>query len=460
MSVPAKTLDNLSTKQRALLERRLKQKHDQESLPLKSDDENLVLAKSIGSVDELLSKFYGRFPWPWPAMKFDYLDDPYFETVMVNQDLGDWTHQVLPGNPQIWVAGCGTNQAIHTALRFRNTRVVGSDISSKSLDICAQNAKAIGLTNLELKEESINDVPYQNRFDYVACTGVIHHNADPQSTLEKLVASLKPGGVLELMVYNRFHRLITSSFQKAVRIFTEEKGAVNFEAEFSLAQKIVNSLTVKDSLERAFIQYMDFSESDFADLLIQPVEHSYTVESLAMLANSCDLELVAPCISPYAKNLATFMWNLIFEDAELQEQYDALPESRRWQVTNLLLNEKSPLLWFYFQRKDSGRRRKSEKQMCDEFLETAFERTSSTQRSYIREEDGSYRLSPKPVPYPLVLPDSSVRKIFEAVDGQSTMKEVLARLGITPTFAAVNQIRINLTTTAFPYLKAVQTNSR
>src|ERR1700741_332276 len=197
MSVTAKSLDNLSTKQRALLERRLKEKHDQESLPLKSDDENLVLARSIGSVDELLSKFYGRFPWPWPAMKFDYLDDPYFETVMVNQDLGDWTHQILPENPQIWVAGCGTNQAIHTALRFRNTRVVGSDISSKSLAICDQNARAIGLTNLELKEESINEVPYQDRFDYVACTGVIHHNADPQSTLEKLVALLKPGGILE-----------------------------------------------------------------------------------------------------------------------------------------------------------------------------------------------------------------------------------------------------------------------
>jgi 2-polyprenyl-3-methyl-5-hydroxy-6-metoxy-1,4-benzoquinol methylase len=460
MSVTAKTLDNLSPKQRALLERRLQEKHDHESLPVKSDDENLVLARSIGSVDELLSKFYGRFPWPWPAMKFDYLDDPYFETVMVNQDLGDWTHQILPENPHIWVAGCGTNQAIHTALRFRNRTVVGSDISSKSLGICAQNAKAIGLTNLELKEESINEVSYQDRFDYVACTGVIHHNADPQSTLEKLVASLKPGGILELMVYNRFHRLITSSFQKAIRIFAEEKGAVNFEAEFSLAQKIVNSLAVKDSLERAFIQYMDFSESDFADLLIQPVEHSYTVESLELLASSCDLELVAPCISPYAKNLATFMWNLTFDDAELREQYDALPDSRRWQVTNLLLNEKSPLLWFYFQRKDSGRSRKSEKQMCDEFLETVFERTSTTQRSYIRGDDGSYRLSTTPVPYPLVPPDSSVRKIFEVVDRESTMKELLARLGITPTFAAVNQIRIKLTTTAFPYLKAVQTNSR
>jgi hypothetical protein len=37
------------------------------------------------------------------------------------------------------------------------------------------------------------------------------------------------------------------------------------------------------------------------------------------------------------------------------------------------------------------------------------------------------------------------------------MKDVLARAGITPTFSAVNQIRIKLTTTAFPYLKALQT---
>ena len=459
MSATITKLDTLSSKQRALLERRLQQRRQPDSLPLKSDDENLVLAKSTASVDELLSKFYGRFPWPWPAKKFDYLDDPYFETVMINQDIGDWAQKTLPENPHIWVAGCGTNQAIHMALRFRNGTVVASDVSAKSLEICARNAKAVGLTNLELKEESINDISYRYEFDYVACTGVIHHNADPRVTLKNLVVALKLDGILELMVYNRFHRLITSSFQKAIRVFSEDKDGVNFESEFSLAEKIVKSLAVKDSLERAFIQYMDFSESDFADLLIQPVEHSYTVESLEELAASCNLELLTPCISPYAKNLATFMWNLSFEDAELQEQYDAQADSRRWQITNLLLNEKSPLLWFYFQRTDSGRDRKTEKQICKEFLDTTFERTSTTQQSWIRSDDDIYKPSPTPLPYPMVSPNGPARKVFEVVDGQTVMKELLAQVGVNPTFSAVNELRTKLTTTAFPYLRAVHTNS-
>ncbi|HEX8189888.1 MAG TPA: class I SAM-dependent methyltransferase [Pyrinomonadaceae bacterium] len=449
-------LSTLSAKQRALLELRLRRRRDQAPLPVKSDDENLLLAASVERVDELLSKFYGRFPWPWPAMKFDYLEDLYFETAMLNQDVGSWRHRALPRDPEIWVAGCGTNQAIHTALRFRNGRVVGSDVSARSLEICGRNARAVGLTNLELKEESINHVPYRERFDYVACTGVIHHNADPRATLEKIAAALRPDGVLELMVYNRFHRLITSSFQKAVRIFGEGRAeAADFDAELALARKIVGSISVRKTLERAFIQFMDFSESDFADLLIQPVEHSYTVESLADLAADCGLELVAPCISPYAKNLATYMWNLSFDDPELQGRYDALPDARRWQVTNLLLSDKSPLLWFYLRRRDSGRWGKTEAEVNEEFLSARFEKTRTTQRSYIRADEATYRPSPAAVPYPLAAPDESVRPVFEAADGRLTMREVLARAGVAPTFGAVSEIRTKLTTAAFPYLRSV-----
>jgi SAM-dependent methyltransferase len=455
MNGVSKSIDELSPQQRAILELRLMKKRRIDTLLPQKDEENLVLAESIDSVDQLLAKFYGRFPWPWRAMKFDYLEDADFETTMINQDLGDWRHETIPGQAKVWVAGCGTNQAIHTALRFRNANVRASDVSTKSLSICQSNARALGLVNLELREESINHVPYRGEFDYVVCTGVIHHNADPQATLEKLSAALKPSGILELMVYNRYHRIVTSSFQKAIRIFGEEDEAIDFDAELGLAKKLINNVSVKDILERAFIQYMDWAESDLADLLIQPVEHSYTVESLEELADRCGLELVAPCISMYAKNLATIDWNLQFADDELRDRYYALSDSRRWQVTNLLLHEKSPLLWFYFQRKDAGRPRKSEKQICEEFLETRFERVETTQRSYLQTEDGNYRHSPTPVPYPMVVPDESVREIYKAIESRLKLREVIQKLGIEPTFQTVNQIRLHLTTSAFPYLRAI-----
>ena len=93
---------------------------------IKSDDHNLLLVESIQSVDQLNAKFYGRFPYPWTAAKFDYLEDPYFETRMVNQELGDWGYGLLPKHPRIWVAGCGTNQAVldlFNAVDFLSARI-------------------------------------------------------------------------------------------------------------------------------------------------------------------------------------------------------------------------------------------------------------------------------------------------------------------------------------------------
>jgi SAM-dependent methyltransferase len=455
MSALSKTIDQLSPQQRAILELRLKQRRVPSSPAPQQDEENLVLAQSIDSVDQLLAKFYGRFPWPWRAAKFDYLEDADFETVMLNQDLGDWQHETVPRQARVWVAGCGTNQAIHTALRFRNANVTGSDVSTKSLSICGENARQLDLPNLELKNESINTVPYRDQFDYLVCTGVIHHNADPQATLQKLAGALKPSGILELMVYNRYHRLVSSSFQKAIRIFGEEREDIDFDADLAIAKKLLDSLPLRESFERAFIQYMDWAESDLADLLIQPVEHSYTVESLEQLAESCGLELVAPCISMYAKNLAAIEWNLDIKDPELREEYYKLPDTRRWQVTNLLLQENSPLLWFYFQRKDANRPRKSERQICEEFLHTRFERVETTQRSYLKDEENHYRLSSTLVPYPMAAPAGPVKEVYKAVDSTLTMGEVLERVGIEPTFRNVNPIRLKLATSAYPYLRSL-----
>jgi len=452
-------LANLSSDQRAMLEMRLQQRRTAPVAPppADADDENLVLIRSVDSVDELLSRFYGRYPWPWPAKKFDFLEDQDFETFMVNQDVGDWSHGTLPVEPRIWVAGCGVNQAILTALRFPRAEVVGSDVSVKSLELCGQIARGLGVGNLTLREESINHASYDAEFDFVVCTGVIHHNAEPAVTLARLAAALKPGGILELMVYNRFHRIVTSAFQKAVRLFSEGRSEVDFEKEVQLATRLVEDLPVRDVLEKAFTQYMDWSESDFADLLVQPVEHSYTVQSLEELVRSCGLEYVLPCISNYGKHLAAHLsWNLEVRHPDLVRDYYALPDSRRWQITNLLLHDKSPLLWFYVRRGDSGTPRRTESEVCEEFLEQTFERTGTLQRSFLREEDGSYSLLPEPVVYPFTPPARLEREVAEAVEPDLPMREVLHRLGVDLSFPSVNRVRTRLATSAFPYLRAVR----
>lgn len=458
MSDLGEQIAQLSPQQRALLELRLAERRRAANDELPSanvDEENLLLVKSVDSVDNLLSKFYGRFPWPWPAKKFDYLEDPNFEIAMVNQDVGEWKHKTLPLTPRIWVAGCGVNQAIIVALRFPRAQVIGSDVSVKSLELCRRMAAEMGIENLELREESINHVTYEKEFDYVICTGVIHHNAEPHVTLRRLSAALKPSGIMELMVYNRYHRIITSAFQKAIRVFSEARPEIDFEWEVALARKIVDNLPRNGVLEKAFIQYMEWSESDFADLIIQPVEHSYTVESLEKLALSCGLEMLLPCVSIYAKHLAeTLRHDLDFQDPALREQYLALPDTRRWQVTNLVLHDKSPLLWFYLHRGD-GAPRRTQREICEAFLETRFERCATTQRSFIRRDDGSYSLEPSLAAYPLIPPQKEAREIVEAVGPERTMREVFDQLRMSTEWSYVDRLRCQVTTSAFPYLRAV-----
>jgi hypothetical protein len=203
---------------------------------------------------------------------------------------------------------------------------------------------------------------------------------------------------------------------------------------------------------------MEWSDADFADLLIQPVEHSYTVESLEELCESSGLAMLYPCITLYVKSLAsTLSYNLEFNDAALQQRYDDLPDTRRWQITNLMLHEKSPLLWFYLQRRpDGGLRRKDEKEICDEFLNSRFKRTGTMQRSYLRREDAGYSLMPGRVSYPKPPGDSFSQRIYEAVEESLSMREIFERLDISPTFQNVNKARITLTTSAYPFLMSVQ----
>jgi SAM-dependent methyltransferase len=420
-----------------------------------SEDQNLFFAQSRNSTDELVASFYRKFPYPWRPRSFHYLLDPNFGVVMLNQSIGDFNNYTVPRRAKVWVAGCGTNQAIITALRFPESEVLGSDLSAESLKICEINAKEIGVTNLTLKNESINDIPYKEEFDHIISTGVIHHNADPRLALSKLKEALKPEGILELMVYNRYHRIVTSVFQRAIRLLSGNREYVDFDADLLMAKRLVNNFPANNLVAACLAQVKDKQETANADNLINPVEHSYTVESLEQMAQSCGMQILVPCINVYDQINEAFSWNLKFGDAELQRAYDELPDLSRWQVTNLLMFEQSPMLWFYLQRKDSGRERKAEKEICERFLDTKFARASTIQKTFTLKGDGFYKLSPHSVPYPSNTSDPIVAKIIGMADDRTCMREIFQQLEIEQEFQTVNELRMKLTTSAFPYLKAV-----
>jgi hypothetical protein len=176
----------------------------------------------------------------------------------------------------------------------------------------------------------------------------------------------------------------------------------------------------------------EISESHLADRLLQPIEYSFTIESLESLLADCRLELVAPCINQFDKVNNTFNWNLEFDDPELAAIYFSKSDSRRWKISNYLMTEKSPMLWFYCQRQDSGRRRVSEEELCERFLELRFSHSKAKRVIYCKLDDGCYERRAKLPAYPGVHPDPVCRKIVEEIASQpeQAIKDVLRKIGL------------------------------
>jgi hypothetical protein len=257
------------------------------------------------------------------------------------------------------------------------------------------------------------------------------------------------------MVYNRFHRVYPPAFQKAVRILAGGEAAPGSAAEFEIARALVDDFPVACGMREFLAPFRKARREHFADVLLQPLEYSYTVRGLAELGRSCGLELVAPAISQFDRPNGTFLWNLRFDSRQLQDRYDALPDVDRWHVANLLLAERSPWLWFYLRRIDSGARRIPERQVCEEFLESRFEPATAAIEIWVLGGDGKYKRLDKPAAHPPPPRDESLRAIVEGARGGTRMRDLIESNRVTCGFPEVNETRLRLTTPLFPSLVAV-----
>lgn len=419
------------------------------------ENENPLSAQDPATVDSANQEFYSRFPYPRPPLTFPQLDDPNFETVMLNQSIGDFTHRTISSGASIWVAGCGTNQAVYTALRFPGMTVLGSDLSLASLEIAAKNAESLGIKNLTLRQESLNDVNYKEQFDYILNTGVIHHNAEPAKPLAKIAQALRPQGVLELMVYNRYHRLFNTAFQKVVRMLagSGDRGAT-YDEQLAVGQELAATEPIASSSYMA--PFRGAHASHLADALIQPVEYNYTVESLQALVSQCGLELFLPCNNQFDL-MANRVWTIAFSTAQLQQRIDRLPDVIKWQIANLLLLERSPMLWFFVRRRRAGDDGRYEARLNQEFLTTKFVPAATQLCNYVKGTGMNYTRSATTLPYPTPPRNHLVSRILERVDGRSELRQILSDLGVDVTsYKAITDLRVQSTTSLCSYLKAVR----
>lgn len=113
------------------------------------------------------------------------------------------------------------------------------------------------------------------------------------------------------------------------------------------------------------------------------------------------------------------------------------------------------MLWFYLQRQDCPRPRKSEHQICDEFLKTRFARVKTQKEVFMRQPSGGYSRQPMISPFPRAPRSPVARSVYTALDEGAPLEATLAKLAVEPSFPRLSQLRLALATSGCPHLEAV-----
>jgi len=153
--------------------------------------------------------------WPYPAWTRITVGKPT-RLPDVIRDMDPDLAKALPVAADMLVAGCGTGQqAAGVALRYPDADVTAIDVSQASLDYGRRRCAALGIANVRFTKLDLHDVAALGRqFHAIFCAGVLHHLPDPERGFKILADALHPGGVMQIMVYNRYQRLMVGGARK------------------------------------------------------------------------------------------------------------------------------------------------------------------------------------------------------------------------------------------------------
>jgi len=125
------------------------------------------------------------------------------------------------GGKKVLDMGCGPGR-LSFALKSLGARVVAVDF----VGACLKSIKKKS-SKIDTVEADFNSLPFKEAsFNLIICVGVLHHTPAPKENFMKLVPLLKKGGVMHIMVYERYNPIklwLTDRLRKMIGGMTYEK---------------------------------------------------------------------------------------------------------------------------------------------------------------------------------------------------------------------------------------------
>jgi SAM-dependent methyltransferase len=228
---------------------------------------------------------YSRWPYPpWRRVTVPPSDSIPSEIASV--DFG--RPSGLPLDAQMLVAGCGTGrEAALAAWRYPDARITAIDISETSIAYAAARCREGPPARIDFRVLDLNRVgEVGRRFHFIACSGVLHHLADPEAGWAALAATLEPGGAMRIMVYSEPAR---AQVRAAQAVLADLRGRpVDGDLLREARRRLIDAPPgmVQGSIDFYTLQGVH-------DLLLHPQEESFDVPRIARALDSLGLELLA-----------------------------------------------------------------------------------------------------------------------------------------------------------------------
>jgi len=131
--------------------------------------------------------------------------------------------------------GCGPgNDLVGFGTFSAPRRLIGADVSSTSLQEATQRLALHGIAAQLIHVDDTGTIPLDSHsVDYIHCSGVLHHIADPGAVLREFRRVLAPGGAIRVMVYNYDSLWLHLYVAYLKRIFEGESRDLDIRQAFS-----------------------------------------------------------------------------------------------------------------------------------------------------------------------------------------------------------------------------------
>ena len=127
-------------------------------------------------------------------------------------------------NKKFIEVGSGTSQLSLALASGTNNMIVALDPTLASLKLGKDFANKNNIENVIFLNADLFDDPCENNyFDFVWCSGVLHHTIDSKKGFEIISKWVKPGGIIIIGLYNKYGRLRTNFRQLIFKFFLKSK---------------------------------------------------------------------------------------------------------------------------------------------------------------------------------------------------------------------------------------------